>query len=382
MSRLRIEDARSKGSAKKIAILGSTGKIGSQALEVIRSYPQEFKIVGLACGYQSAKFNQQVKEFKPKITAVAQKDGEEGVIKAAIHPEVEMVIVAVVGLAGLAPTLAAIKAGKDIALATKEVLVIAGELVMKEVKKHKIKLIPLDSEHSAIFQSLHSGRKKEIKQLILTMGKGPIAKMNKSQLKKVTIQDVFNRPAWSMGQKIAVDSATCMNKTFEVIEAKWLFSVTPEQIKIVVHPEYLCHSLVEFIDGSIITELGSPDMKRYLQYALFYPERKKTKIASYVDLVGKKLSFEEPPFEKFSCLQLGYEVLKDGGTMPTVMHGADKVAVEAFVRGKLKFTDIPKVILSTMKAHKTIKIPSLAQLIKAEKWGQEFAQKLIKKEKK
>lgn len=364
---------------KKIAILGSTGKVGSQALEVIRSYPQEFKIIGLACRYQSTKFAQQVQEFKPKITAVAQKEGEKKVISVVTHPEVETVVVAVVGLAGLAPTLAAIKAGKDIALATKEVLVIAGELVMKEVRKHKVKLIPLDSEHSAIFQCLHAGRKKEIKQLILTMGKGPIAKMSESQLEKVTIKDVFDRPAWSMGQKIAVDSATCMNKAFEIIEAKWLFDVTSEKIKIVVHPEYFCHSLVEFIDGSIITELGSPDMKRYLQYAFFYPQRKKIKVASYVDLIGKKLTFEEPPFEKFPCLQFGYEVLKSGGTMSAVMHGADEVAVKAFVNGKLRFTEIPKVILSTMRAHQTIKSPSLTQLIKAEKWGQEFAQKIVKK---
>lgn len=363
---------------KKIAILGSTGKIGSQALEVIRSYPQEFEVIGLACGHLSEKFKEQVREFKPKITAVAEKDGEEGIIKVAAHPEAEMIVVAVVGVAGLAPTLAAIRARKDIALATKEVLVVAGELVMKEVKKYKISLIPLDSEHSAIFQCLASGRKKEIKQLILTMGKGSIAKRSKSELEKITLKDIFNRPAWSMGLKIAVDSATCMNKTFEVVEAKWLFDINPEQINIIVHPEYLCHSLVEFIDGSIITELGSPDMKRYIQYALFYPERKETKVASYIDLIGKKITFEEPPFEKFPCLRLGFKALKKGGTMPAVMHGADKVVVNAFVKGKLKFTDMAKIIISTMEAHKVIKNPNLIQLIKAEKWGQKFAQKLIK----
>lgn len=366
---------------KKIAVLGSTGKIGSQALEVIRSYPGEFQIIGLACGHPSAKFSEQAKEFKPKIVAVAQKDDEEGVVKVATHPEVEMVIVAVVGLAGLKPTLAALRAGKDVALATKEVLVLAGQLVMREVKKQKARLIPLDSEHSAIFQCLRSGRKKEIKYLILTMGKGSIAKMNQGQLEKVTIKDIFNRPAWKMGEKIAVDSATCMNKTFEVIEARWLFGVGPEKIKIVVHPEYLCHSLVEFIDGSIICELGSPDMRRYLQYALFYPERKETRVASFVDLANKQLTFEEPPFEKFLCLGLGFRALKEGGTMPAVMHGADKVAVDAFVVGKAKFTDIPKIVIDTMNAHQVIKDPNLLQLLKAEKWGQEFAQKLLKEEK-
>lgn len=367
---------------KKIAILGSTGKIGSQALEVVRSYPKEVKIIGLACGHKSAKFNEQVKEFRPKITAVSQKDGEGGIIKVATHPEVEMVIVAVVGLAGLVPTLAAIKSGKNIALATKEVLVIAGELVMEEVKKHKIKFIPLDSELSAIFQCLHSGRKKEIKQLILTMGKGPIAKMSKDQLEKVTLKDVFNRPAWGLGQKIAIDSATCMNKAFEVIEAKWLFDVAPDQIKIIVHPEYLCHSLVEFVDGSVICELGSPDMRRYLQYALFYPERKKTKVAPYIDLIGKKMTFEKPPFEKFPCLKFGFRALEGGGTMPAVMHGADKVAVEAFIEGEIGFMEIPKIIKAVMKKHRAIKNPTLTQILEAEKWGQSFAKKKIKEEKK
>lgn len=364
--------------AKRVAILGSTGKIGSQTLEVIRSYPKEFKVIGLACGHESKKFEQQIKEFKPKVAAIAEKDGERGIVKVATHPEVEMVVVAVVGMAGLTPTLAAIRAGKDIALATKEVLVVAGELVIQEVKKYKVKLIPLDSEHSAIFQSLHSGKTSEIRRLILTMGKGSIAKMNKSQLKRVTVKDIFNRPAWTMGQKIAVDSGTCMNKVFEIIEAKWLFGVFPEQIEVVVHPEYLCHSLVEFVDGSIITELGSPDMRRYIQYALFYPQRKKTKVSSYVDLVGKKMSFEKPPLDKFPCLKLGYQALKAGGTMPAVMHGADKVAVEAFIEKQIGFTDMPKVIGQTMNSHKPIKNPSLTQIIKAEKWGQEKANELIK----
>ncbi len=362
---------------KKIAILGSTGKIGAQALEVIRHYSAEFKVVGLACGHQSKKFNQQVKEFKPKITAVAEKDGEQGVIKTAIHPEVELVIMAVVGMAGLKPTLAAIKAKKNIALATKEVLVIAGRLVMEEVKKQQVRLIPLDSEHSAIFQCLHSGRQKEIRRLIITMGKGPIAQMTQRQLKKVKLRDIFNRPAWQMGEKIAVDSATCMNKAFEIIEAKWLFNVRPRQINVVVHPEYLCHSLVEFIDGSMIAELGSPDMRRYLQYALFYPNRRIAAAPSYINLLGKKISFEKPPINKFPCLKLGFRALKKGGTMPAVMHGADKSGVDAFVQGKIQFTEIPKIIAKTMEKHKTIKKPSLSQLIQAEKWGQEKAKQLI-----
>lgn len=363
---------------KKISILGSTGKIGTQALEIVKSYPQEFKVVGLACGHQSEIFKNQVKEFHPKITAVAEKDGEEKLLAVATHPEVELVVVAVVGMAGLLPTLVAIKSGKDIALATKEVLVIAGSIVMEEVRRHKINLIPVDSEHSAIFQALKAGKKKEIKRLILTMGKGRIAKMTKEQLRMVALKDILDRPTWEMGQKIAIDSATCMNKSFEVIETRWLFDVPEEKIDILVHPEYLCHSLVEFIDGSIITELGVADMRRYLQYALFYPERKAMKLVPFVDLLDKQLTFEKPPFDKFPCLRLGHEALKSGGTMPAVMHGADTAAVKAFIKGEIKFTEIPQIIKKTMKAHqKTVKNPTLEQLLKEERWGQTFAQKLI-----
>ena len=364
---------------KKIAILGSTGKIGSQTLEVIRSYPNKFRIIGLACGHQSPTFKSQIKEFKPKIISIAEKDGEEAIVKVATHPEVELVIVAVVGMAGLAPTLAAIRAGKDVALATKEVLVIAGELVMREVKKHKVKLIPLDSEHSAIFQCLATGRNKEIEELILTMGKGPIAKKSKSQLKRITVKDVLKRKTWTMGKKISVDSATCMNKVFEVIEAHWLFGVPSEKIKIAVHPEYLCHSAVKFVDGSIIAEIGVPDMRRYLQYALFYPQRRRLKFKSHLDLMGKKLTFEEPAWDKFPCLDLGYESLKKGGTMPAAMHGADTVAVEAFLQGEIGFLDIPLVIKNVMKKHKPIKRPSLDQIIQAEKECQILAKKYLRR---
>jgi len=362
---------------KKIAILGSTGKIGSQTLEVIRSYPKEFKVVGLACGHQSKNFEKQIEEFQPKIIAIAEKDGKERLIKVATYPEVEMVVIAVVGMAGLAPTLAAIKQGKNIALATKEVLVVAGELVMREAEKNKVSIIPLDSEHSAIFQSLHSGKKKEIRRVILTMGKGPIARMGKKQLEKVSLQDIFNRPAWSMGQKIAIDSASCINKVFEVIEAGWLFGVSPDKIEVVVHPEYICHSLVEFVDGSIICELGIPDMKRYIQYALFYPERRKTRVSSYVDLYGKSLTFEKVSLEKFPCLELGHRALKVGGTMSAVLHGADTSAVKAFVNKKIRFTEIYDFINKTMKVHKVVKNPTLIQLIKAEKWGQNYTKQLI-----
>lgn len=358
---------------KKIVILGSTGYIGRQALEVARAYPNDFKIIGLSANKNKKLLEKQIKEFKPMVTSIGGKNLE----KIATHPDADLVLVAVVGLAGLKPTLAAIKERKNIALATKEVLVLAGELVMNEVKKNKVNIIPVDSEHSAIFQCLKTGRKKEIKRIILTMGKGRFANMSQKDLAKITLKDIYKHPTWIMGNKITIDSATCLNKSFEVIEAKWLFDLSSEKIEIIVHPEYLCHSLVEFIDGSIVAEFGTQDMRRYIQYALFYPERKKTVITSNIDLFNKKINFEPPPFDKFPGLKLGFEALKIGGTMPAVMHGADDTAVEAFIKDKIKFTDIAKVIKETMLDHQVIKKPDLEEILKANEWGKVRAKKLI-----
>lgn len=358
---------------KNIVILGSTGKIGTGVLEVVRAHHDEFKIVGLSTNTNVKLLKQQVQEFKPLVVGIGEKD----LVNIATLKEVDLVVVAVVGLAGLLPTLAAIKKGKNIALATKEVLVVAGEIVTQEAKKNRVRIIPIDSEHSAIFQCLHSGKKMEIKKLILTMGKGPIAKMNIKDLEKVTINHIINRPEWDMGNKITIDCATCINKSFEVIEAKWLFNVMPHQIEVVVHPEYMCHSLVEFKDGSIIAELGTPDMKRYIQYALFYPHRKPKKITKGLDIVGKKLSFEKTPYKKFPGLQLGFYAIKTGGTMPAVLHGADETAVKAFISRKISFTQIPLVIQRVMDEHKVIQHPNLKQILISEKWGREFAHKII-----
>lgn len=352
---------------KNIAILGSTGQIGSQALEIVKSYPDQFKVIGISCRHPSAKFKEQISEFKPKITAITEVDGADSLVSIASHPEVDLLVVATVGLSGLKPTLAAIEKGKDIALATKEVLVIAGKYVLDQAKKHNVNIFPIDSEHSAIWQCLHAGKKDEISHIILTMGSGPIAKMTPSQLDKVTLKDIFNRPAWEMGQKIAVDSATCINKTFEVIEAGLLFGLPPEKIQVTVHPQYFCHSLVEFVDGSIIGEFGVPDMKRYIQYALFYPDRKLNKILPPPNIFGQNLEFKEAPFEKFPCLQFGFDALKKGGNMPSILHGADTTAVQAFLDKKIKFTDIPKVIKKTMESSPFIKSPNLNQIINSEK---------------
>ena len=274
---------------------------------------------------------------------------------------------------------AAIKLSKDIGLANKETLVLAGNIVMKLAKERNASIIPIDSEHSALFQALKSGARHEINRLILTMGKGPIAAMDKSRLSEVTMQDVLNRPVWDMGMKINVDSATCVNKAFEVIEARWLFDVPADKISIVVHPQYLCHSLVEFKDGSIICELGTADMRRYTQYALFYPDRGIGPKESFIDLFERPIVFEKPPFEKFPCLGMGNYVVEKGGTMPAVFHGADTAAVRAFMDGNIKFTDIPRIIQETMDAHKIIEEPELDAILDSEKWAEEYANTLVEK---
>jgi 1-deoxy-D-xylulose-5-phosphate reductoisomerase len=374
---------------KRIAILGSTGSVGTQALDIIRQHPEKFKVVGLSAHQNIEKLQEQIAEFKPEAVCVTDRvkadsfktdvkffKGEEGLYEIATL-ESDLLINSVVGSAGLIPTLKAIRKGITIGLANKETLVLAGEIVMQEAAKHHVEIIPIDSEHSALFQSLKSGRKSEIKNLILTMGKGKIAEMNQEQLKHVSMQDIFSRPAWNMGSKITIDSATCMNKAFEVIEAKWLFGVKPEQIKVIVHPDYICHSLVEFQDGSIITELGTADMKRYTQYAMFYPERPAATVSAFTDLYGKTLRFEQPFFEKFPCLMMGHAVLEMGGIMPAVLHGADYVAVKAFMENKIGFMDIPRVVEETFKRTKNIQNPSVEQIIEAEKRAQKTALEVL-----
>jgi 1-deoxy-D-xylulose-5-phosphate reductoisomerase len=374
---------------KRIVILGSTGSIGTQALDIVRQHPDKFKVVGLTANSHIEKLREQIEEFGPEAVCVADEtkaellktdvpvySGDEG-LKTIATLESDLLINSVVGSAGLIPTLEAIKKGITIALANKETLVLAGEIVMREAEKHHVTIIPIDSEHSALFQSLKSGRKAEIRNLYLTMGKGKIAEMSQEQLRRVTMQDIFNRPAWNMGSKITIDSATCMNKVFEIIEARWLFDVAPEQIKVIVHPDYICHSLVEFIDGSLITELGTPDMKRYTQYALFYPERAQVTVSSFTDLYGKTLRFEKPAFDKFPCLNLGHFALEQGGIMPAVLHGADHAAVKAFMENKIGFMDIPEIIAATIQKTSNILNPDINQIIEAEKNAQITAMEVL-----
>ncbi len=377
---------------KNIAILGSTGSIGTQTLDIVERFPDIFNIISLVAHRNIQLLGDQIKKFHPEFVIMSDERnaeilskqvdikvfaGEENIVRAATDNRVDMVINSLVGKSGLLPTIEAIKCGKEIGLANKETLVLAGNIVMQLAQKHNVSIIPIDSEHSALFQSLRSGAHHEIHRLVLTMGKGPIAGMDKQHLSNVTMQDVLDRPFWDMGMKINVDSATCVNKAFEVIEARWLFDVPADKIDIVVHPQYLCHSLVEFKDGSIICEFGTADMKRYTQYALFYPDRGVSPKGSFIDLFEKPIAFEKPPFEKFPCLGMGHYVIEKGGTMPAVFHGADTTAVRAFMDKKIKFTDIPVIIQNTMDAHGTINDPDLAAILDSEKWAEEYAKTLV-----
>lgn len=376
---------------KRIVILGSTGSIGTQTLDIVRQHRDQFEVIGLSANNNIEKLQEQIEEFKPRAVCVGDEEkakslrtnvivykGEKGLRDIATL-DCDLVINSLVGSDGLIPTLEAIKKGTTIGLANKETLVLAGQIVMREAAKHNVTIIPIDSEHSALFQSLKAGKRSEIRNLFVTMGKGKIAEMNEEQLKHVSMKDIFSRPAWNMGNKITIDSATCMNKAFEIIEARWLFDVAPEQIKVVVHPDYICHSLVEFNDGSIITELGTPDMKRYTQYALFYPERAPATVSSFIDLYGTTLRFEKPAFDKFPCLNMAYHVLQMGGIMPAVLHGADHVAVKAFTENKIGFMDIPKVISATLERTNNIQDPDINQIIDAEKSAQITALEVLSK---
>ena len=380
---------------KNISILGSTGSIGTQTLDIVARFPDRFNIISLVAHRNVHLLRDQIKKFQPELVVVSDESkaeilskevdirvfaGEENIVTAASDHRVDMVINSLVGKSGLLPTIEAIKLGKEIGLANKETMVLAGNIVMQLAKKHDVSIIPIDSEHCALFQSLRSGAHHEIQRLILTMGKGPIAGMDKQQLSGVSMQDVLNRPSWDMGMKINVDSATCVNKAFEVIEARWLFDVPANKISIIVHPQYLCHSLVEFKDGSIICELGTADMKRYAQYALFYPDRGISPKGSFIDLFEKPMAFEAPPFDKFPCLGMGHYVIEKGGTMPAVFHGADTTAVKAFMDKKIKFTDIPVIIQNTLDAHESIKDPDLDAILDSEKWAEEYAKTLIRKD--
>lgn len=391
---------------KKIAVLGSTGSIGTQTLDVLRYFKNDFEVIGLAAGENIGLLSKQIQEFKPKIVSVKNEKkaqelrqilakqvskeqvsakiepeicfGPDGLRDIATYDEVEIVVVSVSGTEVLIPTLEAIKKQKIICLATKEILVTAGKIIMQEAQKHGTKILPVDSEHSAIFQCIQNHPNKEIFKIILTASGGPFFGCSADELKKVTPNQALKHPNWSMGKKITIDSATMMNKGLEVIEAHWLFNIDYNRIDVLIHPQSIIHSMVEFLDGSIIAQLGITDMKIPIQYALSYPERWENDFDRLnLSKIGK-LTFFEPDTKNFPCLTLAYEAGKTGGSMPAVLNGANDAVVIEFLNNNIKFIEIPIIIEKVMNKHNFIKNPSLEDIIYSSNWAFEEVIKIIR----
>lgn len=369
---------------KRIAILGSSGSIGKQTLDVIANFPKEFTPTYLTINNSADVLIEQIDRFKPKGVVVLNEDsskevkkrvggktevlcGEEGLLEIVQRDDVDIVMSALVGFVGLKPTIKAIEAKKKIALANKETLVVAGEIIMPLVDRYKVDLLPVDSEHSAIFQCLVGELPNKIAKIILTASGGPFRLTLKEELNSVTIEQALNHPNWKMGNKITIDSATMMNKGLEVIEAHWLFGMPSDKIEIIIHPQSIIHSMVEFVDGSVKAQLGIPDMKIPIQYALTYPSRSASKSPRVHFPTLCELTFFEPDRDRFPCLQLAYDALKEGGTMPAVMNAANEVAVEKFLHNKITFLDIPRMIGDAMKKHSNKTNPSLEEIVEADR---------------
>jgi len=369
---------------KHIAILGSTGSIGRNVLEVVHQYPGRFRIMGLAAGRNISLLKEQIEAFQPILVSVATEEdlvqlrqalpkewrdklvwGTQGAEQVATLPGVDMVVSAIVGAAGLPPTVAAILAGKDIALANKETLVMAGSLIMETVQRQKVSLLPVDSEHNAIFQALAAGRKADIKKIILTASGGPFRNKTTEELWDVTPEQALKHPNWSMGKKISIDSATMMNKGLEVIEAKFLFDIAIEKIEILVHPQSVVHSMVEYIDGSIISQMGVPDMQIPIAYALTYPERVKLNLPA-LNLIKQSMTFYAPDFQKFPSLKLAYQACKQGGLMPAILNAANEVAVDAFLAHRIRFPEIALCVAETMTRTANGPASHLAAILEAD----------------
>ncbi len=368
---------------KKIGILGSTGSIGTQTLEIVRSNP-DLQVIALAAGSNVSLMEQQVREFHPMLAVmgsekaaadlknrIADTDtrvsaGMEGMLELAILPQMEVLVTAIVGMIGIRPTIAAIKSGKTIALANKETLVTAGHIIMPLAKEKGVSILPVDSEHSAIFQSMHGENRERVSKILLTASGGPFRGKKTEELQDITVEDALKHPNWSMGRKITVDSATLVNKGLEVMEAKWLFDVEPEQIQVVVHPQSIIHSMVEYVDGGIMAQLGMPDMKLPIQYALFYPDRRPMDGRRVDFFALKSISFEEPDVKTFRGLQLAYDAIAAGGSMPTVFNAANEKAVGLFLDKKIRFLAIYDLIQGAMEQHKVIANPTVDEILEAE----------------
>jgi len=368
---------------KKLAVIGSTGSIGQQVLDIVRDFPDKFRIIGLAGGKNASLLSDQISQFQPKVVYSPHKFNLPGNIKLssmeeiATHPEVNMVVIATSGKIGLTPTLAAIKSGKKIALANKEVLVMAGEIIMKEAKLRQAQIMPIDSEHSAIYQCLH-GETGEVAQLILTASGGPFYHHSPSKLTKVTVDEALEHPTWKMGKKVTIDSATLMNKGLEAIEASWLFSIPLSKIEIIIHPQSIIHSLVEFVDGSMKAQLSVPDMRFAIQYALSYPERLANYSLPRMNLARlNSLTFETINYATFPCLQLALDAGEKGGTYPAVLCAADEIAVELFLEQRIRFPQIAEIIDKTISLHQSIANPNLDEILTADKWARDTALKSV-----
>ena len=374
---------------KKIAILGSTGSIGTQTLEVARNNG-DLEITALAAGSNVKKLEEQIREFRPRLAAVwteekakelraAVKDldvkvvsGMDGLIEVCTHPEAEIVVTAIVGMIGIVPTIAAMKAGKDIALANKETLVTAGHIIIPLAQETGVKILPVDSEHSAIFQCLNGENRSQLKKILLTASGGPFRGRKLEDLKNIQVEDALKHPNWAMGRKITIDSSTLVNKGLEMMEAKWLFGVDPENIQIVVQPKSIIHSMVEFVDGAVIAQLGTPDMKLPIQYALYYPERRYLPGERLDFWKLTEITFEKPDMETFAGLRLAFDAAAAGGSMPTVYNAANERAVAKFLDRKIAYLQIPEIIGTCMEQHKVKANPSVEEILATEQAVYEF----------
>ncbi len=368
---------------KRIGILGSTGSIGTQTLDIVRNN-RDLQVKALAAGSNAAKLEEQVREFKPELAVMWSQEaaqelkvrlsdtdtkvlcGMEGLLELAVYSQIDVLVTAVVGMIGIKPTIAAIEAGKTIALANKETLVTAGHIIMPLAAERKVPILPVDSEHSAIFQSMHGENRERVSKILLTASGGPFRGKKREELLDITVEDALKHPNWSMGRKITVDSATLVNKGLEVMEAKWLFGVEPEKIQVVVHPQSIIHSMVEYVDGGIMAQLGMPDMKLPIQYALFYPDRRPME-GKRVDFFKLgSISFERPDTDTFRGLAMAYEAIRVGGSMPTVLNAANEKAVALFLEKKIRFLEIYDLIQGAMENHKVIQNPSVEEILESE----------------
>lgn len=369
---------------KKIGIMGSTGSIGTQTLDVVRNHPEDFCVTALSAGRNIRLLEEQIREFSPKLAVVGDEElakelrirvndlnvkvcsGMEGLLEMAVHPEMEIVVTAIVGMIGIRPTMEAIRAGKDIALANKETLVTAGHLIMPLAKEHHVQILPVDSEHSAVFQCLHGENRGAVHKLLITASGGPFRGKTRAELADVTLADALKHPNWSMGRKITIDSATLVNKGLEVMEAKWLFDVELDQIQVVVQPQSIIHSMVEFEDGAVMAQLGTPDMRLPIQYALYYPERKYLPGDRLDFQTLSQITFEQPDMDTFEGLPLAISAAKTGGSMPTVFNAANERAVAKFLRKEIRFLDIYEIIRTSMERHHVIADPDLTEVLQTE----------------